>query len=370
MTDPLHLGLMSGTSMDAVDAILVHLPQGGEPGAGAAVQVRAWGETAMPDELRAELLALCAGRARTAAQIAHLDRRLGALFADAAAALLKASGTEVAEVAAIGCHGQTIWHAPDAGCSWQLGDPNLIAERTGITTVADLRRRDLAAGGQGAPLACGFHQYAFADAQKVRAIINIGGIANLSLLAPGRPTIGFDTGPGNVWMDAWHARHHPGELCDRDGAWAASGTACERLLARALADPYYAAAAPKSTGREHYNAERLAALTDESQAAPQDIQATLLELTARTIADALAALGPQPQQAFICGGGAHNRALMARLAALCPTPVQSTAALGLPPHQVEAAAFAWLARERLAGRPANLPSVTGARAPRTLGAIH
>ena len=274
-----------------------------------------------------------------------------------------------AHVAAIGSHGQTICHRPNGAFPFtlQIGDPSVIAERTGILTVADFRRGDVAAGGQGAPLLPALHAAVLADPAIPRAILNLGGIANLTLLVPGQEVLGFDTGPANCLLDAWAARHLGTER-DNGGAWASSGTVDRDLLARCLDDPYFAAAPPKSTGREVFNLDWLDARV-HTGIAPADVQATLLALSARTIADALRANAPATREVFACGGGVHNPALMDALRAELPgVRVDTTAALGLDPDFVEAAGFAWLAHARLAGEPGNLPSVTGARRPRVLGA--
>jgi len=252
----------------------------------------------------------------------------------------------------------------------QLGDASIIAERTGITTVADFRRRDVAAGGHGAPLVPAFHAAIFRDPNESRAILNIGGIANLTLLPISGPVRGFDTGPGNGLMDAWCLRQR-GERYDRGGAFAASGRVDPQLLSRLLAEPWFALPPPKSTGRDQFHLDWLEAMSSGLQLAPEDVQTTLCELTARTIADALHATQATTERLLVCGGGVHNTALMIRLAEALPElSVQSTAVLGVDPDFVEAMAFAWLARETLAGRPGNLPEVTGARGLRVLGAIH
>jgi anhydro-N-acetylmuramic acid kinase len=277
------------------------------------------------------------------------------------------------EVEAIGHHGQTIWHEPDPpeSFTWQLGDPNSIAAITGIDTVADLRRLDMALGGQGAPLVPPFHAWLFASEAGPRVVLNIGGIANLTLLAPGRDVIGFDTGPGNTLLDLW-VRERQGLPYDDGGRWAASGTLDPTLLAACLDEPYLARAAPKSTGRELFNRlwleQRLAAAA--STIPDVNVAATLLELTARTITDAIAGLELPDCELIVCGGGARNAMLMARLGELAGRAPITTAEFGLDPDHVEAAAMAWLARARVAGAAGNLPTVTAAREAAVLGALY
>jgi len=359
-----YIGLMSGTSLDAIDAALVDFS------VTPPRLVHALNHP-IPDTLRSALLALCRPGGDEIERMAHADVALGELLADAVAALLAATGHEAGEIRAIGSHGQTIRHLPDQGFSLQIGDPNRIAQRSGITTVADFRRRDLAAGGQGAPLVPAFHAAVFGDPARCRVVVNIGGIANVTLLpADGDgPVSGFDTGPGNGLMDLWIQRHRQ-QAYDADGAWAASGEADPGLLACFLEDDYFARQGPKSTGREHFNGdwldERLSRVGDDI--APAVVQATLCELTAVTIARAVPG---GCDEVIVCGGGACNGRLMQRLAArLGPIPLHTSDQRGLPATWVEAVAFAWLARETLAGRPGNVPAVTGASGPVVLGAIY
>jgi len=359
---PLYLGLISGTSADGIDAALVRF----DP----RLEVIAARTYAYPGSLRERIVAL----ARNAAQIAlddygHLDAEVGACFADAASALLREADVDAGDVAAIGSHGQTVCHRPGGAHPFtlQIGDPNVIAERTGITTIADFRRADVAAGGQGAPLLPALHAALFSDARTPRAVLNLGGISNATLLRPGKDVIGFDTGPANCLLDAWAARHL-GTARDENGTWAASGEVRDNLLAAWLQEPYFAAPPPKSTGREHFNLDWLDVRTPADIAAA-DVQATLLALSARSIADALRASGVR--EVYACGGGVHNTALMAALRAELPDlRFDTTSALGLDPDFVEAAGFAWLARARINGLPGNIPSVTGALGPRVLGAIY
>jgi anhydro-N-acetylmuramic acid kinase len=360
----LHLGLISGTSADGIDAALVRF----EPG----FEVIAARTFPYPDTVRARVLALATARAQIDLDdYGRLDVAVGECFAEAALALLGEARIEAGRVAAIGSHGQTVRHGPHGPHPFtlQIGDPAVIAERTRITTVADFRRADVAAGGQGAPLLPALHAALFATADATRAIVNLGGIANVTILAPGRDVLGFDTGPANCLLDAWALRHL-GRTRDEDGGWSRSGHVDSALLAALLSDPYFAAAPPKSTGRELFNLDWLDARVPPG-AASADVQATLVALSARSIADAILVRAPDVRDVFACGGGTHNPVLMEALAgALAPARLANTSALGLDPDYVEAVGFAWLARARLSGTPGNLPAVTGARGPRVLGALH
>jgi anhydro-N-acetylmuramic acid kinase len=361
---PLFLGLISGTSADAIDAALVAF-EGDTP------TTLATSATPYAPALRSRILDLALGReAASFDRCGELDVEIGQAFAQAAKALIARSGVARERIRAIGSHGQTLWHRPYATHPFtvQLGDPNVIAERLRITTVADFRRRDLAAGGQGAPLAPAFHGACLSAPDETRAVLNLGGIANLTLLAPGEPVRGFDTGPASALMDAW-CREHTGEPFDRDGALAASGRVDQALLTRLLADAYFSRPAPKSTGRETFQLQWLRERLhgDENVA---DVQATLLALTARSVAEALHRECQGTARVIACGGGVHNARLMAALReALAPVRLETTAAHGIDPDYVEAITFAWLARETLEGRPGNRPEVTGAQGPRVLGAI-
>lgn len=351
--------------MDGIDAVLVAF-------SGGRSRLVATHSVEHDAPVRARLLEV--NGASPLAEVMTLDALLGEQFADAILALLEKAGTPASDVAAIGSHGQTLWHAPDAPSpsTLQIGDPHRIAQRTGITVVADFRRRDLAAGGQGAPLGPLFHQAFFHSAEEDRVVVNIGGMANITRLprAPGTGGVsGFDTGPGNVFLDSWYARHRGGTY-DRDGAWAASGAVSAALLDRLLADAYFARKPPKSTGRDYFNDDWLAA-AGVSGHDPATVQATLAQFTAETIAAGIRDSLPTATRALICGGGARNGDLMSRLQAALPEMrVEATDEEGIHADWVEAAGFAWLARETLAGRPGNLPSVTGACARVPLGAIH
>jgi anhydro-N-acetylmuramic acid kinase len=358
----LYIGLMSGTSLDGVDAVLADL-------AGSKPRLLADTHLAFDAPLRRELLALNTRGENEAERAALAGNALAGHYAQAVAGVLEAAKTPAASIIAIGCHGQTIRHRPDAGYTLQIGNAALLAERSGIRVVSDFRSRDVAAGGQGAPLVPAFHAAAFADAAEDRAALNLGGIANLSFLPRSGAVIGFDSGPGNCLLDLWAARHL-GKSHDADGAWAAGGKLNSALLERLLQDPYFAAAPPKSTGRDLFNADWLNAKLAGGEDA-QAVQATLLELTARSIADAVARNCPGARRVVACGGGTKNGALMRRLAALLsPVALEASDRHGIDPQLVEATAFAWLAKRALEGAPGNLAAVTGARGPRVLGAIY
>jgi anhydro-N-acetylmuramic acid kinase len=364
------VGLMSGTSMDGIDAALVTFGD-------HRCDVRATLSVPYPDELRSQLLQAARSPAEcTVDLVGKLDRWVGECFRDAAIALLEDCGVNAAEVSAIGSHGQTLRHQPRAArpFSLQIGDPNVIATGTGITTVADFRRADIALGGEGAPLAPAFHQWLFATPDSNRAILNIGGIANVTLLPASSSTVtGFDTGPGNTLLDG-HARRNLDKPFDEDGAWAASGKVSDELLEAMLSDQYFELPAPKSTGFEYFNERWLRsklAETGKTTLSPVDVQATLAELSARTIAKAILDNAPAVDEVLICGGGVHNQDLVQRLTTcLAGSAVTSTDTYGLHPDWVEAAAFAWLAKRRLEGKPGNLPEVTGASRTEVLGAVY
>lgn len=368
------IGLMSGTSADGIDAALVRFDdRDGTPhGALVVGRTQAWAP-----ELRDRLVAIGQGaRIDSLDEVGTLDVRIGEAFAEAAMQLLAEAGIAPDAITAIGSHGQTLRHRPAGaafdGChpfTLQLGDGNVIAERTGITTVADFRRRDVAAGGQGAPLVPAYHAALLHASDEDRAILNLGGIGNFTLLPASGPVRGFDTGPANALMDAWCQRTF-GAAFDRDGAIAARGTVDRALLERLLDEAWFALPPPKSTGREQFHLDWVDARL-QGHVPPEDVQATLLELTAVTVCQALRREQPDTRRVLVCGGGVRNATLMTRIGQLLGgTPVQSTATLGLDPDYVEAMAFAWLARQTLAGSPGNLPAVTGARGLRVLGAIY
>lgn len=361
---PLVIGLMSGTSLDGVDAVLGDFSH-------PVPQTLGHAHLGFDPELREELLSLNEAGPNELERAALAANRLAEHYAQAVAQLLARTGVTPSQVAAIGAHGQTVRHRPELGYTLQLNNPALLAERTGITVVADFRSRDVAAGGQGAPLVPAFHAAVFAHPHKHRVIVNIGGIANLTDLPPGGPVTGFDVGPGNLLMDAWCQRHR-GDAYDADGAWAASGRVVPELLARLLDDTFFQAPPPKSTGRDHFNPAWLEARLP-AQWEPQDVQATLLRLTAQAIHDAVEKHLGGADEIWLCGGGARNTALVNTLRhafAGTATPVALTDALGVKAEWVEALAFAWLAWRTLQGEPGNLPAVTGAAHPCILGAIY
>jgi anhydro-N-acetylmuramic acid kinase len=364
----LYLGLISGTSADGIDVALASLDP--QPKLHAAVTAP------YPPAVRRRILDLAQGDGRVALdEMGALDVEIAHSFAAAAMGLLGDAGVARESVTALGSHGQTVRHRPHGVTPYtlQLGDPNIIAELTGIVTVADFRRRDLAAGGQGAPLAPAFHEAMLKRSDSTRVVLNLGGIANITILSGDarHPLRGFDTGPASCLLDAW-AQQHVGKSYDADGAFAASGRVDEALLARMLTDPYFAAPPPKSTGREVFHPTWLHPHLEGRGLAPADVQATLVALTARSIADAVRDYAADATEVLVCGGGVHNAVLMAALSeALAPRAVASTATLGIDPDFVEAMTFAWLARERMADRaPEHVYSVTGARGARVLGAIY
>lgn len=367
------VGLMSGTSLDGVDGVVAEIAADG-----TWLGVCAHAHEPFDAALRGELLALNQSGPDELHRAALAAQGVSRAYARVVARLHDAIPRRA--ISALGAHGQTVRHRPELGYTLQLLAPALLAELTGVDVVADLRSRDLAAGGQGAPLVPVFHQAVFARAGQHVAALNVGGIANISVLSPGQPPKGFDCGPGNVLLDLWCQRHQ-GQPYDDDGQWAASGRIHEGWLARALSDPYFALPPPKSTGRDLFHAQwlddwlaRCKALPSNGEAPPStlaDVQATLCELTARSSADAVRTHAPQAGELVVCGGGAFNGHLMRRLQSLLPgMAVVSSASRGLPPHQVEAAAFAWLAWAAVNRRPGNDPAVTGAAGPRILGALY
>lgn len=362
----IYLGLMSGTSVDAVDVVLARFSP--------RFELLSHCSYPIDSDTRHAILALAEGRNDGLDALGRLDRQLGELFAAAANQMIEQSEFERRQITAIGSHGQTVRHRPEQGFTLQIGDPSRIAELTGIRTIADFRRRDLAAGGQGAPLVPAFHRDLFGSKTQDRVIVNIGGMANLTSLpqdAHHRVT-GFDTGPGNVLLDAW-INHCLDRRCDHNGDWGAGGRIMPDLLDILLDEPFFRQPPPKSTGRERFQLEWLQARLTHlaTRPADRDIQATLTELTARSISDSISPLALKNPEIYVCGGGAHNRYLMQRLQHLMPeSAVTSTTALGLDPDWVEATAFAWLAWRTEQNLSGNLPAVTGARGERVLGAIY
>jgi anhydro-N-acetylmuramic acid kinase len=365
----LYLGLISGTSADGVDVALASF----DP----APRLHAAQTTPYAEDLRRRILGLAQGDGRIALdELGALDVEIAQNFANAANLLLHRERVAPATIKAIGSHGQTVRHRPrqQPPYTLQLGDANVIAELTGITTVADFRRRDVAACGQGAPLAPAFHAALLPHDACTRVVLNLGGIANITILrgaSADPPLIGFDTGPASCLLDAW-ARQHLGQAFDTDGAFAARGRVDAGLLLRLLDDPHFAMPPPKSTGREIFHLDWLYPRLQDLTLTPADVQATLVALSARSIADAVRAHAGDTREVLVCGGGVHNPVLMQALAAeLAPIPVASTRVRGIDPDFVEAMLFAWLARERIAGRVVeNLRAVTGASGARVLGGVY
>jgi len=365
----LTIGLMSGTSVDGVDAALCEFDSNG------ALKIRDTIFHPYESTLRQRIHALCNDAAPPAQEVSEVDRELVECFAKTVNELLRKCDIAPPEVSAIGSHGQTIRHCPecDPPYSLQIGSASALAAKTGIATIGDLRNADLLAGGQGAPLAPGFHNAMFRSRNKNRVILNIGGIANITRLPadPAAPVIGFDTGPGNTLIDTW-VRQSRGQGFDRDGLLARSGTVIPALLQHLRDEPFFKLSPPKSTGRELFSDSWLTEkLQDFPECRTEDVAATLVELTVSTIADAINRFAADTDEIYVCGGGAHNPFILERLeSALGGQRVATTAELGVDPDWVEAAAFAWLARQTLLGLPGNLPAVTGASHPVVLGTLH
>jgi anhydro-N-acetylmuramic acid kinase len=368
VSEDLYLGLMSGTSMDGIDAALLRL------GDRAPVLVASLNHP-LPEELQRDLRAIALPGNNEIERMGVLDRQLADQFAQAALQLLRDAEADTNEVAAIGCHGQTIRHRPEGAhpFSLQIGDPNRIAELTGVTTVADFRRRDMAAGGQGAPLAPIFHNALFRSAEEDRVVLNIGGIANITVLPANADdaVTGFDTGPGNTLIDAW-ARKELGQPFDHYGNWAADGKINALWLQRLRADPFFGSPPPKSTGPEYFNLQWVAsACTGLPPLEKKDMQATLTALTAESICQAVTEHAPQCARLIVCGGGVHNKELLRQLTiGLTGIEIEDSSAHGVDPDYIEAAAFAWLAKQALENNPVSLPTVTGAARAVILGGIY
>jgi anhydro-N-acetylmuramic acid kinase len=359
-----YIGIMSGTSLDGIDVALADF----NPSPPSLL-----GTFYLPysPDLRARLLELHQSGPDELHRAAMLGNELSRHYAAAVTGLLRNSGISPGDVRAIGCHGQTVRHCPQAERAYtiQLFNPALLAELAGIAVVADFRSRDIAAGGQGAPLVPAFHHALFSHPGCHRMIVNIGGICNLTSLTPGREVAGYDCGPGNMLMDAW-CSHHTGEPYDENGNWARSGEVIESLLEKFLMLPFFSLPPPKSAGREQFNFAWLESCLNGNEK-PEDVQATLLELTVQSIARSISKYFPQAAELYLCGGGVRNGALIARLRLTMPgKTIELTDRLGVNADWVEAFAFAWLAKQAISGVPANLPGVTGARGPRILGAIH
>lgn len=367
-----YIGIMSGTSMDGVDTVLVEIEEN---------SIRLMGENSFPmgEDLKQALLDICLGQSTNLQAVGELDHRLGHLFADAVLALLEKTSIPPDSVTAIGSHGQTVFHSPETQYAFtmQLGDANIIAAKTHITTIADFRRKDMAFGGQGAPLVPAFHQQLFSSLDTTRVILNIGGIANITVLTPNQAVTGYDTGPGNMLMDAWIHQHN-GSQYDANAKWAKTGTVNKILLERLLDEPYFKQPAPKSTGRELFNLPWLQQKISGLDIPAEDVQATLAEFTAVTITNDIITYQHSEkselstkQELLVCGGGAHNPLLMARLAARLPEwQVMTTTERGVDSDNMEAMAFAWLAYRTHNNMPGNLPEVTGASGLTSLGAIY
>ncbi|WP_373778326.1 anhydro-N-acetylmuramic acid kinase [Glaesserella sp.] len=369
MSEPnYYIGVMSGTSLDGVDIALVDFAK-------HPPKLTACDFVPMPESLRVALSQLLKTGSTNLQQLGELDHQLGILYADCVNAFLAKQQLTATQIRAIGCHGQTVWHSPQGQYPFtmQIGDMNLVAVKTGITTIGDFRRKDMAYGGQGAPLVPAFHQALFSSPNRITGVLNIGGISNISQLVPNQVTIGYDIGAGNTLLDIWIEKHQ-GKRFDKDAEWAKTGSVNHALLNELLNEPFFAKAPPKSTGRELFNLAWLEKkLQPFAELAAQDVQATLVEFTAQSIVDALNRIN-NPQQLpcllLVCGGGARNPLLMSRLATLLPYwQVSTTTEYGLDVDYVEAAAFAWLAYQRLNDLPSNLPGVTGATQAVSLGVI-
>lgn len=368
MQSTLYLGVMSGTSLDGVDLALADFAKN-------PPKMTACGFTPMPDDLRADLTLLLKTGETSLQKLGEIDHRLGLLYADSINAFLAQYQLEPNQIAAIGCHGQTVWHSPNSAFPFttQIGDMNLVAARTGITVVGDFRRKDMAFGGQGAPLVPAFHEGIFADPNRATIVLNIGGISNISQLIPNEPTIGYDIGAGNALMDSW-IEQHLGKRYDKDAEWAQTGKVDQALLAALLEEPFLKLPPPKSTGRELFNLDWLAKKAPNLTACkPEDVQRTLAEFTGQSVVDSLKQIPTKglPCVLMVCGGGAKNPLLMQRFQDLLPDwTVTTTNEFGLDIDYVEAAAFAWLAYQRMNNLPSNLPSVTGASKAVSLGVIY
>ena len=361
-----YVGVMSGTSVDGLDIAVIDMSTG-------APRIVECTTVALPEDLAAAVIALNRPGDDEIDRAGTCDAALGEFIGSAVLGCLERWTIPAGDIRAIGCHGQTIRHRPDStpAFTMQIGDPNRVAEITGIDTVADLRRRDMAAGGEGAPLAPLFHDALFRDAERHRIVVNVGGIANATMLpAASVAILGFDTGPGNALLDAW-TRHCRGEPYDQGGNWALQGEVAPKLLAALQDDEFVSRAPPKSTGKELYNLDYLIGMASPFDWSPPDVQATLLEFTAWSIANAVERWGPGTGDVVVCGGGRHNHALMGRLAANLPSyEIYRSDDLGVDGDGLEAAAFAWFAYRTLGGQPSNVPAVTGAKGPRVLGAIY
>ncbi|HKY69389.1 MAG TPA: anhydro-N-acetylmuramic acid kinase, partial [Gammaproteobacteria bacterium] len=360
MENPYYVGLMSGTSLDGIDAILVQFSKA------PSCKIIATHFHKIPKLIREQILSLTMNPTCSLIQIGTLNTELGSLFADSVLSLLKKASVTPSQIKAIGSHGQTLWHAPNQAYpfSWQIGNPAVIAARTKIMTIADFRSNDVACGGQGAPFAPAFHQWLFQDKNQNRFIVNIGGISNITVLTThSDDVIGYDTGPGNALLDAWCQKNRNLPF-DQDGQWASQGKCDETLLEKLLADPYFQRLPPKSTGKEFFNLAWLAQYLKERTYQPEDVQATLVALTAQCIVSGLLSYSNKGC-VYLCGGGTHNEALVSKIRERLPPSftLDSTEPLGLDPDWVEAACFAWLAKQRAQQQPINLCAITGSKHP-------
>lgn len=366
MNKELYIGVMSGTSLDGIDTALVEIEDN-------QLRLLASQDYPIPDELKQRVLNICIGQQTNLIEVGEIDHQLGKLYAKAINSLLNASGYTASQITAIGNHGQTVFHQPNSPqpFTMQLGDANIIAAQTGIDTVADFRRKDMALGGQGAPLVPAFHQSIFEPSDSSVIVLNIGGIANISVLRANQPVLGYDTGPGNMLMDAW-CQKHTGEAYDKNGQLASQGVVNQALLRDLLNEPYLKLNAPKSTGRELFNLSWLEAHLQHHSLSVENIQRTLCELTAVTITDEVCKyLSGRTPELLVCGGGALNPLLMERIRHHLPDwSVMSTSDKGVDSDNMEAMAFAWLAYRRIHNLPSNLPEVTGASRPASLGVIY
>ena len=363
----LYIGIMSGTSLDGIDVALASFK--GLTAKNTGCQLIATHFLPYPAALKLELLTLHEASHNELESSTIMGNRLAMLYADAVNALLKSAQKKASEITAIGCHGQTIRHRPELGFTLQIGNAALLAELTDITVVSDFRSRDIAAGGQGAPLVPAFHQVVFGSNQVNRALINIGGIANITYLAKDGTVLGFDSGPGNMLIDSW-TKLKTDKDYDVDGAWAATGVVLDTLLSNMLAEPYFTLHPPKSTGRDLFNNHWLTQHQLYPHLRPQDVARTLVALTAQSIYEALNKCGGV-DEVYLCGGGAHNSLLREELQALLgDKKVLTTEKLGIGVDWLEAAAFAWLAKQTIENKPSNLPAVTGAKGLRVIGAIY
>lgn len=366
-TSQIYLGLMSGTSIDSIDAAAMTFSEG-------KLQLLGTHAEPIPAHLKQQIIDLCQPGRDSVQLLCETDSQLGELFAQAALALMHTENIQHEQIAAIGSHGQTVRHSPPApgatAFTQQIGDPNIIAARTGCSVVADFRRKDMALGGHGAPLVPAFHKTLFSGTKLNRVIANIGGISNITMLPIDGSCYGFDTGPGNLLLDAW-CDNHTGNSFDDRGSWGATGQVCHDLLNQLMAHPFISQAAPKSTGREMFNLAWLEQQLSDFNLTAVDVQATLVSFTAQSLTGAIKKLNQPVDEVYICGGGVFNDELVAQLqTALGSTPLHSTQRLGLDPTWVEACAFGWLAHQRINNLPGNLPSVTGASREAVLGALY